>query len=445
MDSFNELWQVVSDYLKQTNSESIYNVWFSELEPISFDGSRAVLMTTAEFKRRILAQKFGGTLHSAFLNALGLDVDVEFIAPGEGYSQSDSMSSADSYAEIDGGKRASNYFENTFDTFVVGASNKFAHAAAQAVAANPGKAYNPLFIYGNSGLGKTHLLNAICHEIKKNDPSMKIVLTDGEEFTNEFIEALNHRTTTEFQNKYRKVDVLLMDDVQFIASKERTQEEFFHTFNALYEAKKQIVLTSDRPPKEINTLEDRMKTRFEWGLLADIQPPDFETRIAIIRDKAVKMGVELPDDVSNYIAENIQANIRQLEGAVKKIKAMHELMGERITVSLAENAIDALRTENPGLNPTPERIMEAVANYFYIPVEQMISQNRSKDVAYPRQMAMYMIRQELEYSFPDIAKIFKRDHTTVMHACNKIEEERKNSRETEDVIKKLHNNIRGDG
>ena len=245
-------------------------------------------------------------------------------------------------------------------------------------------------------------------------------------------------------DKYRMVDLLLLDDVQFIAGKERTQEEFFHTFNALYESKKQIVLTSDRPPKEINTLEDRMKTRFEWGLLADIQPPDFETRIAIIRDKAEKMGVELPDDVSNYIAENIQSNIRQLEGAVKKIKAMHELMGERITVNLAENAIDALRTENPGLNPTPERIMEAVANYFYIPVEQMISQNRSKDVAYPRQMAMYMIRQELEYSFPDIAKIFKRDHTTVMHACNKIEEERKGSRETEEVIKKLHNNIRGE-
>ena len=264
------------------------------------------------------------------------------------------------------------------------------------------------------------------------------------DFPNELITAIQKADVQSFRNKYRVVDLLLLDDVQFIAGKERTQEEFFHTFNALYEAKKQIVLTSDRPPKEINTLEDRMKTRFEWGLLADIQPPDFETRIAIIRDKAVKMGVELPDDVSNYIAENIQANIRQLEGAVKKIKAMHELMGERITVSLAENAIDALRTENPGLNPTPERIMEAVANYFYIPVEQMISQNRSKDVASPRQMAMYMIRQELEYSFPDIAKIFKRDHTTVMHACNKIEEERKKSRQTEDVIKKLHNNIRGD-
>ena len=321
MDSFNELWQVVSDYLKQTNSESIYNVWFSELEPISFDGSRAVLMTTAEFKRRILAQKFGGTLHSAFLNALGLDVDVEFIAPGEGYSQPDSMSSADSYSEIDGGKRASNYFENTFDTFVVGASNKFAHAAAQAVAANPGKAYNPLFIYGNSGLGKTHLLNAICHEIKKNDPSMKIVLTDGEEFTNEFIEALNHRTTTEFQNKYRKVDVLLMDDVQFIASKERTQEEFFHTFNALTQDGKQIVLSSDRPPKDMPQLEDRMRTRFEWGLLADVQPPDLETRMLIVKRKADALNFDISDDVIEYIAQKLKNNIRQLESAVKKMQA----------------------------------------------------------------------------------------------------------------------------
>ena len=312
------------------------------------------------------------------------------------------------------------------------------------LAQRPAAENNPLFIYGNSGLGKTHLMYAIANVLRRTHPEFRIIYVKGEDFTNELITAIQKADVQSFRNKYRVVDLLLLDDVQFIAGKERTQEEFFHTFNALYEAKKQIVLTSDRPPKEINTLEERMKTRFEWGLLADIQPPDFETRIAIIRDKAVKMSIELPDEVSNYIAENIQSNIRQLEGAVKKIKAMHELMGERITVSLAENAIDALRTENPGLNPTPERIMEAVANYFYIPVEQMISKDRSKDVAYPRQMAMYMIRQELEYSFPDIAKIFKRDHTTVMHACNKIEEERKKSRQTEDVIKKLHNNIRGD-
>lgn len=388
-----------------------------------------MLHSPVPFKKEFIESKFIAPLQEVLHNLTGDPITI-VVVTGEYTAPSTSTSPYDDY---------------TFERFIVGSSNKFAHAAALAVSQRPAAENNPLFIYGNSGLGKTHLMYAIANVLRRTHPEYRIIYVKGEDFTNELITAIQEGNVQAFRNKYRMVDLLLLDDVQFIAGKERTQEEFFHTFNALYEAKKQIVLTSDRPPKEINTLEDRMKTRFEWGLLADIQPPDFETRIAIIRDKAVKMGVELPDDVSNYIAENIQANIRQLEGAVKKIKAMHELMGERITVSLAENAIDALRTENPGLNPTPERIMEAVANYFYIPVEQMISQNRSKDVAYPRQMAMYMIRQELEYSFPDIAKIFKRDHTTVMHACNKIEEERKNSRETEDVIKKLHNNIRGDG
>ena len=381
-----------------------------------------------QFKKEFIEQKFIEPLQNALYELTGDQIAVAVVT-GEYTAPTASSTPYDDY---------------TFERFIVGSSNKFAHAAALAVAQRPAAENNPLFIYGNSGLGKTHLMYAIANVLRRTHPEFRIIYVKGEDFTNELITAIQEGNVQAFRNKYRMVDLLLLDDVQFIAGKERTQEEFFHTFNALYEAKKQIVLTSDRPPKEINTLEDRMKTRFEWGLLADIQPPDFETRIAIIRDKADKMGVELPDEVSTYIAENIQANIRQLEGAVKKIKAMHELMGERITIALAENAIDALRTENPGLNPTPERIMEAVANYFYIPVEQMISQNRSKDVAYPRQMAMYMIRQELEYSFPDIAKIFKRDHTTVMHACNKIEEERRHSREAEEVIKKLHNNIRGE-
>ena len=408
---------------------STISAWFDDVTVVSFGDNRLVLHSPVPFKKEFIESKFIAPLQEVLHNLTGDPITIvvvtgEYTAPSTGTSP---------------------YDDYTFERFIVGSSNKFAHAAALAVSQRPAAENNPLFIYGNSGLGKTHLMYAIANVLRRTHPEYRIIYVKGEDFTNELITAIQEGNVQAFRNKYRMVDLLLLDDVQVIAGKERTQEEFFHTFNALYEAKKQIVLTSDRPPKEINTLEDRMKTRFEWGLLADIQPPDFETRIAIIRDKAVKMGVELPDDVSNYIAENIQANIRQLEGAVKKIKAMHELMGERITVSLAENAIDALRTENPGLNPTPERIMEAVANYFYIPVEQMISQNRSKDVAYPRQMAMYMIRQELEYSFPDIAKIFKRDHTTVMHACNKIEEERKNSRETEDVIKKLHNNIRGDG
>ena len=408
---------------------STISAWFDDVTVVSFGDNRLVLHSPVPFKKEFIESKFIAPLQEVLHNLTGDPITV-VVVTGEYTAPSTSTSPYDDY---------------TFERFIVGSSNKFAHAAALAVSQRPAAENNPLFIYGNSGLGKTHLMYAIANVLRRTHPEYRIIYVKGEDFTNELITAIQEGNVQAFRNKYRMVDLLLLDDVQFIAGKERTQEEFFHTFNALYEAKKQIVLTSDRPPKEINTLEDRMKTRFEWGLLADIQPPDFETRIAIISDKAVKMGVELPDDVSNYIAENIQANIRQLEGAVKKIKAMHELMGERITVSLAENAIDALRTENPGLNPTPERIMEAVANYFYIPVEQMISQNRSKDVAYPRQMAMYMIRQELEYSFPDIAKIFKRDHTTVMHACNKIEEERKNSRETEDVIKKLHNNIRGDG
>ena len=408
---------------------STISAWFDDVTVVSFGDNRLVLHSPVPFKKEFIESKFIAPLQEVLHNLTGDPITI-VVVTGEYTAPSTSTSPYDDY---------------TFERFIVGSSNKFAHAAALAVSQRPAAENNPLFIYGNSGLGKTHLMYAIANVLRRTHPEYRIIYVKGEDFTNELITAIQEGNVQAFRNKYRMVDLLLLDDVQFIAGKERTQEEFFHTFNALYEAKKQIVLTSDRPPKEINTLEDRMKTRFEWGLLADIQPPDFETRIAIIRDKAVKMGVELPDDVSNYIAENIQANIRQLEGAVKKIKAMHELMGERITVSLAENAIDALRTENPGLNPTPERIMEAVANYFYIPVEQMISQNRSKDVDYPRQMAMYMIRQELEYSFPDIAKIFKRDHTTVMHACNKIEEERKNSRETEDVIKKLHNNIRGDG
>ena len=408
---------------------STISAWFDDVTVVSFGDNRLVLHSPVPFKKEFIESKFIAPLQEVLHNLTGDPITI-VVVTGEYTAPSTSTSPYDDY---------------TFERFIVGSSNKFAHAADLAVTTRPAAENHPLIIYGNSVLGNTHLMYAIANVLRRTHPEYRIIYVKGEDFTNELITAIQEGNVQAFRNKYRMVDLLLLDDVQFIAGKERTQEEFFHTFNALYEAKKQIVLTSDRQPKEIYTLEDRMKTRFEWGLLADIQPPDFETRIAIIRDKAVKMGVELPDDVSNYIAENIQANIRQLEGAVKKIKAMHELMGERITVSLAENAIDALRTENPGLNPTPERIMEAVANYFYIPVEQMISQNRSKDVAYPRQMAMYMIRQELEYSFPDIAKIFKRDHTTVMHACNKIEEERKNSRETEDVIKKLHNNIRGDG
>ena len=424
----NNILEMALERLERDFPPSSLSAWFDDVTVVSFADNRLILHSPVQFKKEFIENKFTDPLQNTLRELTGDPVSV-VVVTGEYSAPAASASPYDDY---------------TFERFIVGSSNKFAHAAAIAVANNPAETYNPLFIYGQSGHGKTHLMYAIANVIRKTHPAYRIIYVKGEDFTNELVTAIQEGNVQNFRSKYRMADLLLLDDVQFIAGKERTQEEFFHTFNALYESKRQIVLTSDRPPKEINTLEDRMKTRFEWGLLADIQPPDFETRIAIIRDKAVKMGISLPDEVSVYIAENIQANIRQLEGAVKKIKAMHELVGERVNVQLAQNAIDALKIENPGLNPTPERIMEAVANYFYIPVEQMISRTKSKDVAYPRQIAMYMIRQELEYSFPDIAKIFKRDHTTVMHACNKIEEERRSSRETEDVIKKLHNNIRGE-
>lgn len=426
----NNILEMALEILQKTYPPSSLSAWFDDVTVVSFSDNRLILHSPVQFKKEIIEQKFIEPLQNIISELMGDMVSV-IVVTGEYRKKTPNT--------------ASPYEDYTFERFIVGSSNKFAHAAAIAVSKTPAEIYNPLFIYGQSGLGKTHLMYAIANVIRDSHPQYKIIYVKGEDFTNELVTAIQEGNVQNFRTKYRMTDLLLIDDIQFIAGKERTQEEFFHTFNALYEANRQIVLTSDRPPKEINTLEDRMKTRFEWGLLADIQPPDFETRLAIIGAKAEKMGIFLPVEVSNFLAENIQANIRQLEGAVKKIKAMHELVNETIDVPLAQRAIDAVKTENPEFNPTPERIMEAVSNYFYVPVEQIISQNRSKDIAYARQMSMYLIRHELEYSFPDIAKIFKRDHTTVIHACNKIEEDRKKSKQTEEVIKKLHNTIRGEG
>mgnify|MGYP002086688773 CR=1 FL=1 len=421
MDSFNELWQVVSDYLRQTNSESIYNVWFSELEPISFDGSRAVLMTTAEFKRRILAQKFGGTLHSAFLNALGLDVDVEFIAPGEGYSQSDSSGSAAGSSEIDGSTRASNYFENTFDTFVVGASNKFAHAAAQAVANDPAHAYNPLFLYGGVGLGKTHLMHAIGNRIKQNNPSMKVLYTSSEKFTNEIINSIQNKTTEAFRQKYRNIDCLIIDDIQFLKGKEQTQVEFFHTFNALKDADKQIIISSDRPPREIETLEDRLRSRFDQGLTADIQTPDLETRMAILRTKAASDNIVLPTEVITLLATNIATNIREIEGAYNKIVAYTSLMHMPITVETAQKVLSDMGNDIKTRTITYEGIIKVVADHYNVKQDELFNKKRTQNIAFPRQVAMYLCRELADLSYPRIGELFGgRDHTTVIHAYEKI-------------------------
>ena len=413
--------------MEQTINPVTLTAWFDDAQVVSFSGNLLVLHVPNDFKKEIIENRFIEPLKEALNTLLADDIKVKIIS-GEVHQTPDMIGVPnDTY---------------TFDHFIVGSSNKFAHAAATAVSKKPASVYNPLFIYGHSGLGKTHLLYAIAHELRITHSSFKIVYVKGEDFTNELVTAIQDGQMQNFREKYRTADLFLIDDIQFIAGKERTQEEFFHTFNAIYEANRQIVLTSDRPPKEINTLEDRLRTRFEMGLLADIQPPDYETRLAIIRSKASQYGYTLPQDVTHTIADGIQSNVRQLEGVVQKIKAKHELNKQDITVELAKEIIEEVKTESPGLNPTPQMIMQAVANYYCIPVEQITSNKRSKDTVQPRQVSMYLVRNMLNYSLPEIGKIFSRDHTTVLHAVDKVKAQMKTSAEMNDILKTLTENIR---
>jgi len=309
----------------------------------------------------------------------------------------------------------------TFERFIVGNSNKFAHAAAQAVAGAPAENYNPLFIYGGSGLGKTHLIYAIAHEVRQAHPDFHIIYISAEDFCNELVGAIASKTTLEFHDKYRAVDLFLVDDIQFLGGKEFAQEEFFHTFNALYEKKKQIVLTSDRSPREIATLQQRLKSRFEMGLLVDVQPPDFETRLAIIQTKSEHLGLRLPEEAAVYIATTITANVRQLEGAVKKLLAYQDLMGIPATRESAKSAIESLFTEQPDNEPTPAQIIEETARYFHMDPRELRGQRRGKDLVLARQLAMFLIRRMTKLSLPEIGREFEgRDHSTVLYAVDKI-------------------------
>ena len=330
----------------------------------------------------------------------------------------------------------------TFDTFVVGANNNLAHAASLAVAESPGEIYNPLFIYGESGLGKTHLLYAIAHAVHQVSPRLVVVYVKGETFTNELIQAIREGSNQEFRQKYRYADVLLMDDVQFVAGRASTQEELFHTFNTLYESKKQIVFTSDRPPKEMLRLDDRLKTRFEWGLLADIVPPDYETRVAIIKNKSIRMGMELPDYILQLIAENITANVRQIEGTVNKIMAYQQLIGDDVNKDTIVRAVKDMFKEKSDIVPTAEVIIDEVCKFYNITPEVLKGQTRSKDVNLARQIAMFQIRRMTSLSLKEIGKEFDgRDHTTVINSIKRIEEMMKKDPEKAEIIKDITANI----
>lgn len=429
MDSFAELWELIKEECKSQVSESIYNVWFKDMELVSFT-EKKVIIALSDFKRKIIETKFMGKLTESFTNVLGFDIEIELI-------------DVDSATDYVSKKEPENIkAEDTFDSFVVGASNKFAYAAASAVANDPGAKYNPLFIYGNSGLGKTHLLNAICHSVEQQNPNAKIIYTRGEDFTNELIRYISSKSTIEFHKKYRNADVLLVDDVQFIAGKESTQEEFFHTFNALYQAGNQIVLTSDRPPKEIALLEDRLKNRFEWGLMADIQPPDIETRMAIIKRKADTLKFDLPDECVQFIAEKLKNNIRQLEGAVKKMQAFVTMQGLPVNLATAQKAIADIFVDKVPVKVTVEKIVSEVARTYGVEPEEIYSKKQNALITEMRQMAMFIVRELTGLSTKAIGREFNRDHSTVVYSLEKFQKRYNDDSKVRQMVDSIIKNVR---
>ncbi|MBO8170006.1 MAG: chromosomal replication initiator protein DnaA [Thermoanaerobacteraceae bacterium] len=447
-DSITELWQQALEILETELSKPSFETWLKNTELISFQNNKAIISVPNEFAKDWLETRYYHLIKSTFELILKEEISLSFVLPNESYSLYNSPNSAEnkqttSAATQSNALKVQLNPKYTFDSFVIGNSNRFAHAASLAVAEAPAKAYNPLFIYGGVGLGKTHLMHAIGHYVLANHPNHKVVYVSSEKFTNELINAIRDDKTVTFRNKYRNIDVLLIDDIQFLEKKERTQEEFFHTFNALYEANKQIIISSDRPPKEISTLEDRLRSRFEWGLITDIQPPDFETRIAILRKKASLENVHLPDDVMTFIANKIQSNIRELEGALIRVAAYASLTNKEINPDLAAEALkDIVQTSAPKPITIP-LIQKIVANHFGLKVADLKSKKRTRSIAYPRQIAMYLSRELTDMSLPRIGEEFGgRDHTTVLHAHEKIAKEIINDPISGELITELIEKIR---
>ncbi|PWL74482.1 MAG: chromosomal replication initiator protein DnaA [Clostridiales bacterium] len=432
MNSLNDIWDKVIEILSNQLTPTAINTWFSDCTPVDIEDCRLVLHTTTEFKRNIINSRFSESIKAVLSDIFACDFDLLVLAGDEVNDFELKKKSENSLPEMDG---------YTFDNFIVGSSNKFAHAAAIAVAENPGKAYNPLFIYGNSGLGKTHLLLAIGQEIHSRSPEKSIAYIKGDEFTNQMVKSLRENKAEEFRTKYRNVSLFLVDDIQFIAGKQGTQEEFFHTFNNIYEAGNQIVITSDRPPMEMAQLDDRLRTRFEWGLMADIQPPDLETRMAITRNKAAQLGLILSDDAVEYIATNITSNIRQLEGVIKRLTAYKEILDDVITIDSVKRAIkDVIRIGT--YTPTPDIIIRETARYYSLKEEDLRGQNRSKNMTMARQVSMYLMRSLTGLSLKDIGTHYEdRNHATVLSSIRKVEQLLKNDPSMAGTVRDITSNI----
>ena len=468
IDDICRLWDMIREDLFHEMGKDIAELWFGELSVSSFTGDTIVMSVCSDFRSMVLNAKYKEDLEKRFSGVLGFDIKIQVVSTEKknntpenqeksiledlpaGNLPPEIVAEAPSSIDTSGDKAdlqlgstlpAFNFVYN-FDNFIVGSSNKFAHAACLAVANFPAQSYNPLFIYGPSGLGKTHLLYAINNKLKEKNPNIKIIYIKGEDFTNQMIESLSRQEIKEFREKYRSCDVLLIDDIQFIAGKVATQEEFFHTFNALYENGKQIILTSDRPPREIKTLEDRLITRFEWGLIADIQPPDFELRTAILKRKAEQVPVTIPDDVLTFLAENLRSNIRQIEGAIKKLGALSFLSGNQITMEAARACVSALLGGAEPVNVTVDKIFASVYKKYDIKREDIVGESRVKNIATARHLTIYLIRSITDMSLPSIGKtIGGRDHATVKNSLETIEKRMIQNpvfrAEVEDMIKEI--------
>ena len=434
MNSLTDVWGNVLQQMSRQLAPTTINTWFDEVEVVTMEDSAFVLHCGNEFKKKTIEARFLSYIRDALRDLFSADFEIKIL-------NDEQLSAYHGVApDYPGDLNDSGAF--TFETYVVGPSNKLAYAAAHAVSERPGVNYNPLFIYGDSGLGKTHLLYAIAHGLKKNHPDAKIVYIKGDDFTNELVASIREGKNAEFREKYRQATLLLVDDVQFIAGKEQTQEEFFHTFNSLYEAGKQIVLTSDRPPREMTKLEDRLRTRFEWGLMVDVTPPDYETRLAIVKNKSAMLGVKLSDPVTDLIAENVTANVRQIEGTLNKILAYYDLMGSAMSQEDILRAIRDMIKKNNEYIPTAQAVVNYICSTYHIDEDVLRGQSRGREVVTARQIAMYLMRRMICMNLVDIGKEFgDRDHTTVLHSLDKVEKQMRSDPSFAEMVKQITTNI----
>lgn len=435
------LWQSTCELLKSTMNHVSYQTWIeSNLTPVKLENNTLTLQIAMANMKVMVNNRYAPQIITCLSQAAGHDMALTILTQAEIKNDADRAAASATSGLADGSVQLNPKY--TFDTFVVGSGNRFAHAASLAVAESPAEAYNPLFIHGGVGLGKTHLMHAIGHYVQQQYPEKRLLYITSENFTNELISAIQQNRNIEFRNRFRNVDILMVDDIQFIAGRDSTQEEFFHTFNALHAAGKQIILTSDRPPQEITRLEERLSSRFAWGLIADIKRPDIETRIAILREKARQEHISVEDDVLELIATNVDSNIRELEGSLTRLAAYSSLINQPITISLCQDALRDIFVKPKTRSITAEVIMQTVSNYYSLTTADLISSTRRREITVPRQIAIYLTRDMTAMSLPQIGQVFgNRDHSTILHSCDKVSAEIKSSAEMARVVNDIRNLI----